>query len=370
VLHLASELRVVLIALALLKVGFERSLVGFFAISFIAMEPFFNMANQGRFESVTFLFAGAALLLIAYGRIAIAGFVSAAAVEIQPIGIVVPPMAAIFVLSTHSGSKQDMVRSCMKLAAGCLAFVPFYFLLHPNLKDAIAHADTSRAIDRLYPPGFIYSYFFDEKYYRHIPELVLFILSIFLFIKHRDKIYNKFSIYAVIALTILSWVIGWGNFNYTVFWYFPALLLVFQIAQFYRLTAWLCLVLLLYVLPQYAVVYMLNRHRGFTQADITKISEQIRKVAATDQRPLNIFGDFTLWFADPDHYFTARGGTVGGAGRATMVVCLDTPLTAPGSHLTCDQIGHLVKLVPASIVDLPATKVRLFLTEATVSRQR
>ena len=60
---------VILIALALLKAGFERSLVWLFVIAFIAMEPFFNMANQGRYESVTFLFMGAALLLVSYGRI-------------------------------------------------------------------------------------------------------------------------------------------------------------------------------------------------------------------------------------------------------------------------------------------------------------
>ncbi len=112
---------VILIALALLKAGFERSLVWLFAISFIAMEPFFNMANQGRYESVTFLFMGAALLLVSYGRITFAGFISAAAVEIQPIGIVVPLFAAIFLLTTRPGSRREMVRSWLRLAAGGLA---------------------------------------------------------------------------------------------------------------------------------------------------------------------------------------------------------------------------------------------------------
>jgi hypothetical protein len=139
---LTSLAGVILIALALLKAGFERGLVWFFAISFVAMEPFFNMANQGRYESVTFLFMGAALLLVAYGRIPFAGFISAAAVEIQPIGIVVSLLAAIFLLSTRPGCRREMVRSCLRLAAGGLVFVPFYFLLHPNLKDAITNSDT------------------------------------------------------------------------------------------------------------------------------------------------------------------------------------------------------------------------------------
>ena len=72
------------------------------------------------------------------------------------------------------------------------------------------------------------------------------------------------------------------------------------------------------MVPQYAVAYMFNRHSGFTQADITKIREQIRKVAATDQRPLYIFGDYALWFADPAHYNVANLRTVNRAGLATM----------------------------------------------------
>jgi hypothetical protein len=186
-------------------------------------------------------------------------------------------------------------------------------------------------------------------------------------IKNRYTINNKFAIYSTIVLTILSFVIGWGNFNYTVFWYFPALLMLFQIAQTYRMEGWLCLVLLLYVVPQYAVAYMMNRHAGFTQADITKISEEIRKVAATDPRPLYIFGDYTMWFADPAHFNVANLRTVNRAGLATMVVCRDE---TQKTHLSCDQIGQLVKLVPASIVNLPASKVKLFLTDITASTQR
>jgi hypothetical protein len=356
---------IILVALALLNAGFERRFVWFFAISFIAMEPFFNMANQGRYESVTFLFMGAALLLAAYGRIALAGFVSAAAVEIQPIGIVVPLLAAIFVLSTpRDCSRREMMRLCLRLAAGVFAFVPLYFVLHPNLKDAFVNPDTSGA---MYPLGFLCGYFFAEKYFRHIPELVFFIMFVVLFVHNRDAVKNKFSFYAVVVLTILSFALRWGNFNYTVFWYFPALLLVFQVAQSYRMEAWLCLVLLLYVVPQYAVAYMLNRHSGFTQADITKISEQIRKVAATDQRPLNIFGDYALWFADPAHYNVAGLGTVNRAGLATMAVCRDVTLKY---ILSCDKIVQLIKLVPVSIVDLPSSKVKLFLTETTVSNKR
>ena len=58
-------------------------------------------------------------------------------------------------------------------------------------------------------------------------------------IKNRYTINNKFAIYSTIVLTILSFVIGWGNFNYTVFWYFTALLMLFQIAQTYRMEGWL-----------------------------------------------------------------------------------------------------------------------------------
>lgn len=358
----------ILIALALLKAGFERSLVGYFFITFIAMEPFFNMANQGRYESVTFLFLGAALLLAAHGWMAMAGLISAAAVEIQPIGIVVPLTALIFILCRQGVSRQDLLRSSLRFGGGCIAFVPFYFLLHPNLKDAITKADTSGAAEQLYPLGFVYGFFFEEKYYRHMPELVVFIAAIILFIRNKDKTYNKFAIYTILVITILSLAIKWGNFNYTPFWYFPALLLVFQVAQSFRMTGWICLAFLLYVVPQYGVAYMMNRHRGFTQADITKISEQISKVAETDQRPRYIFGNYSLWFADPAHYIVSRKIMSDKARLATIVVCQD--LESNPYYLNCDQIGHLTKLVPASVVDLPTGKVRLFLTETKAATQR
>jgi hypothetical protein len=111
----------------------------------------------------------------------------------------------------------------------------------------------------------------------------------------------------------------------------------------------------------------LNRHSGFTQADIKQTSDQICKVAASDQRPLLIFGDYALWFADPSHDNFANLRTANRASLATMAVCRDE---TQKNYLSCDQIGQLVKLVPVSIADLPASKVKLFLTETTVPTQR
>lgn len=365
---LASLAGLLLITLALIKAGFEQSLVIFFAIAFIAMEPFFNMANQSRPESVTFLFLGAALLLIAYGRIVLAGLISAAAVEIQPIGIAVPLIAAMFVLSFLGESWRENIKSWrnnllhgwIRLALGGVLFVPFYFVLHPHIREAIANADTSGAMEQLNPLGFLYYYFFEEKFHRHIPELLIFIFALVIYIRNIGSINNIFPLLALILMTALSFAIGHGNFNYTVFWYFPALLLLFQVAQSYRLAGWFCVACLLYVLPQYALAYVINRNNGLSQTDITKITQQIQRVAAADQRPINIFGDYTLWFAAPSHYTVARQGTAGKASRATMVLCMDKALSDPKHFLACDQIGDLVPLIPATTVELPSARVKIF----------
>src|ERR1700730_16381783 len=74
---------------------------------------------------------------------------------------VVPLFTAIFLLTTRPGSRREMVRSCLRLAAGGLAFVLFYFLLHPNAMDAITHPDKGGTGDEVYLLGFLHNYFID-----------------------------------------------------------------------------------------------------------------------------------------------------------------------------------------------------------------
>jgi hypothetical protein len=354
----------VLLGLFLYRIGIGKRIILCYLVAFAALEPFFGMASQAKYECFTFLLLFGSLLLVLHKRYFLAGLVAAMAVEIQPMGIVAPVMAAICLAVTQGSILQERVWAWAALLAGGALVIPVYFLLHPDIFTAFTPVDNLEATWLLHP-GFLYAYFWETQYKRHLPELAVFLCALFL-IRRRgndqrddDLMRERFAFSCVIAATAASFLLKWPNYHYTVFWYWAALLLVFQVAGTYARASWVCLIAVLYMMPQYGFVFAKNRDGGFSTAEFGAVRTAIAQVAGTAEA-VPVFGDYTLWFAMPEKFTVANHQNIGLAGQAAVVACFDKLLVNDPQMLTCDEIQSAIDLVPAGGIALGPATVRLF----------
>jgi hypothetical protein len=356
-----------LLGVFLSRIGIGKRVVLCLLAAFAVLEPFFGMASQARYDSVTFLLLSAALTLACYQWWLPAGFVAAAAMEIQPIGILVP-VITFFFLITVPGGRQGRFRAGAALLAGGVLFVPVYFLLHPNIFNAFNLIDEVNAA-RFQHAGFLYSYFWETQYKRHLPELAVFSASIILCLTRWRDERRRFALICTITVAASSFILKWPNYNYTVFWYWAALLLLFQMAETYRRASWICLIAAVYMLPQYGFVFAKNRNAGFSAADFSALRTAIGQAAGTSQA-ITVYGDYTLWFAMPETFIMANRMNLGLAKDAVIVTCFDEQLVKDPLMLTCPEIEAATDLVPAGELDLGGARVRLFKVRAAGHERR
>ncbi len=321
-----------LLGVFLSRIGIGNRVVLCLLAAFAVLEPFFGMASQARYDSFTFLLLSAALALASCRWWLPAGFVAAAAMEIQPIGILVPVITFFFLITVPSG-RQGRFRAGAALLAGGVLFVPVYFLLHPNIFNAFNPIDEVNAA-RFQHAGFLYSYFWETQYKRHLPELAVFSASIILCLTRWRDERRRFALICTIAVAASSFILKWPNYNYTVFWYWAALLLLFQMAGTYRRASWICLIAAVYMLPQYGFVFAKNRNAGFSAADFSALRTAIDQAAGTSQA-ITVYGDYTLWFAMPETFIMANRLNLGLAKDAAIVACFDEQLVKDPLMLTC-----------------------------------
>jgi len=362
-----SYIGLALLGIFLSRIGIGKATALCLLVTFAALEPFFGMASQARYDCFTFVLLFASLLMASCGRNYLAGFTAAAAMEIQPMGILASVIVGLFI-ACAPGGWQKRARAGAALLAGGVLFIPVYFLLHPNIFTAFNPIDEINAA-RFHHPGFLYAYFWETQYKRHLPELAVFIASTILFLMRRTGDQSKFAFTCVIAVTAASFMLKWPNYNYTVFWYWAALLLLFQVAGTYGRASWICLLATLYMLPQYGFVFAKNRSAGFSAAEFSAVRTAIGQVAGTAEA-VPVYGDYTLWFAMPETFIMANRQNIGLAGHATVVACFDEQLVKDPLMLTCPEIQATVELVPASELDLGVAKVRLFKVPAARYAER
>ena len=79
--------------------GFGRLDAVTCCLALAATEPFVAMANQSKYDYITFLLAVCGLLLAARRHLFLAGLISVLAIEVQPIGIMAPIYLVAYELS-------------------------------------------------------------------------------------------------------------------------------------------------------------------------------------------------------------------------------------------------------------------------------
>jgi hypothetical protein len=281
----------------LVSEGFGRFGAVTCCLALAATEPFIAMANQSKYEYITFLLAICGLLLAARRHLLLAGLVSVLAIEVQPIGI----MAPIYLISCEVSRMIQTRRFRLefdrvaKLVLGGVLGLVVYFILHPHILALLAVASSNPPEWNFGSIHFLYEYFFEASLYRHLPELAVFAACLLVHIWRRDYMQWPFPIIASLATLFVAFFLRHHNAYYVPFWYFPSFLLVFlTISVAWRAVALPALVLVLFV-PQYAVAYVRGHKYSYSGQGELQVARSAIVSRGTDLSHACIFGDSIFW---------------------------------------------------------------------------
>jgi hypothetical protein len=317
--------------------GFSRFGAVTCCLALAATEPFVAMANQSKYEYITFLLAVCGLLLATRRYLVLAGLISVLAIEVQPIGIMAPIYLISFELSIMILRRQSRLEfdRVVKLVLGGVLGLAVYFILHPHILALLAASANPAEWGKEGSIHFLYGYFFETRLYRHLPELAIFIVCLLVHIWRRDYMQWPFPIIASFATLFIGFFIAHRNYFYTPFWYFPSFLLVFlTISVAWRAVAVPVLVLVLFV-PIYAVGYI-EGHK-YARQDELQVARSAIASRGIDLSHAHIFGDFILWPVFKDLSFEWTGKFNQPHGTSYLICGLDPPFS-PEERVCADEL--------------------------------
>jgi hypothetical protein len=277
--------------------GFSRLGAVTFCLTLAVTEPFVAMASESRYDYITFLLAVCGLLLAAREQLLVAGLISVLAMEVHPIGIMGPIYLIAYELSRKIQTRRLRLEfdRVAKLLLGSILGLAVYFILHPSILTLLAAVSRNPAELNNGAGHFLYGYFFEQKLYRHLPELAVFVACFLVHIWRRDYLQWPFPVFASLATLFMGFLLPHGNFYYTPFWYFPSFLLVFLTVSLpWRAVALPALVLVLFI-PQYAVAYVWGHKYSYTRQGELQVARSAIASRGADLSHAHIFGDFIFW---------------------------------------------------------------------------
>jgi hypothetical protein len=320
--------------------GFSRLGAVTCCLALAATEPFVAMANQSKYEYVTFLLAVCALLLAARRHLLLAGLISVLAIEVQPIGIMAPIYLAAYELGRMIQARRYRLEfdRVVKMVLGGVTGLAVYFMLHPHILALVAAFPDPAEWGKEGSIHFLYGYFFEARLYRHLPELAVFGSCLFVHIWRRDYMQWPFPINASLATFFVGFFIAHRNPFYTTFWYFPSFLLVFvTISAALRAIAVPALVLALFV-PQYAMAYVEGHKYSYSRQGELQVARSVIASRGTDLSHAHIFGDSIFWPVFKDLSFQwAPSMSKQPRGTSYLICGLDPPFFT-FEHVCADEL--------------------------------
>jgi hypothetical protein len=308
-------------------------------LALAATEPFVTMANQSKYEYVTFLLAVCGLLLVARRHLLLAGLISVLAIEVQPIGIMAPIYLVAYELAQTIQARRYRLEfdRVAKLVFGGVLGLVVYFILHPHILALVADSPNPAEWGKEGSIHFLYGYFFQTRQYRHLPELGIFIGCLLVHIWRRDYMHWSFPIIASLATLFIGFIIPHRNGFYTPFWYFPSFLLVFlTISIRWGAVAVPVFVLVLFV-PMYAVAYV-EGHKYARQGEL-QLARSAIAGRGTDLSHAHIFGDSIFWpvFKDLSFQWAPSVMSKQPPGTSYLICGLDPPFISL-EHVCADEL--------------------------------
>jgi hypothetical protein len=286
--------------------GYERVRALIFCGMMALAEPVVSAGQTARPDALAFLLVSLAVWLAAGERYLLAGVAAGLAFETHAMGLMAIPLVGAVVLASSVDrsirpAARSIVRKAAPFVAGGLIALAYYLLLHgANLRlfalDVSAGNASSVAGDNA-----LFRFFCTTRYFRNVPELILFVVCAALFVIRGRARERPFASWMFVCSLLAVVVLRRPNFFYALYFY-PAFLLLLVEAG--RSNRWLAAVAILWLglaLPRYVVDWRLTRH----QADVSGYLAKVQKAVPADGLP--VFGGVNDWFAFKEREFRATG---------------------------------------------------------------
>ncbi len=344
--------------LALRRIGYGRRICLTFTVILGLVEPVFAMANMARVDALVFLLVAAAFYAFTAGLFLLAGLLTVLAVENHPIGCVAlfyMGALALSRLKPDFDRKRALTGTLLLGAGGALGVAVYVGLHYKSLGAAVGSvAYNVKASPGI--PNFLYHYYFETKYLRHVPELVITIAALALYLARRSWRDDRFPLLAALALAASSFLIRRANFHYAVFAYPAFVLLWVYVGKRWRQPAALLVLVPALVLPQYALVAYRNRNASAPRFE--QYVADLRRALPADTTP--IVGSANEWFAFTDREFYHHR-LFKGARFDTCYLIAEEELVQSGQ---LDAIGKTHALKPLDTPGLRPYGVTVYRTAA------
>jgi hypothetical protein len=265
----------------------------------LVMDPFFSAASQARVDALVFLLVSLSFALFVAGRLFGAGVAAVLALEIHPMGMMAFVYMAAYLAAWPerlTSSLRRLVSTAAWLGLGLAVGVGYYLALHwQGLAGVGQVLDRATATD-VDVNNYLYNYFLKTKYYRHLPELALFVAALVVYWRKGWFRDDRFVGLFVGAVVLSSLLVRRPNFLYAVYAYPAFLLLAVYVAHRFGVRRLLVGATVGFLLLQYAFVAYRNRDFSFPAL--------VREVEASVPRDgLPVFGSHNEWFALQDRAF-------------------------------------------------------------------
>ncbi len=294
------------------KLQFSKLFIIAFVCAMAVLEPFYGMSTQARPDSFTFFCISLTLLLFMHGRFFWSALICMIGVETHIIGMTAAFFCLAYLITYPQiifENRKKAVKSFIYLFIGATLGLALYLLLHYQyIPEYLITIKSGLGGQSIFESNYILAYFFLTKAKRHLPELVILIFSLVIFIRLRlyQKPKYRFALWATGLAIFSSIIFARGNFHYMALIY-PALLLVIIAAFYETKLVWLInIIWVALLLPQYAAVVYIDR-------DFPGMQKYIDTVRAhTPEGDETVYGNFNMWFAlhaDRNFYHYTRIAT-------------------------------------------------------------
>jgi hypothetical protein len=275
------------------ELNYSKAICYSFTLSALLFDPFFTAATTARPDAFVFLMISCSLFLFLLEKHFLSMVIACVAIESHPMGLIVFfYIAAYSIFRTFPASPQK--KPAFKFPAigagllvGCFYFAWLHWNSLSNYFSIASHYDYSFE-NKIH--NFLFDYFFETKYLRHIPELVLILVGLIFYFTRKIHLSDRFMGAFVLGVVVFSLLLKRPNFHYAIFCYPAFLLLILRMAEITWDLRKTMLGLLFLLVPQYSYAYYQN-HSYSIKDEIKAIGESVPH----DHLP--VLGGANHWFA-------------------------------------------------------------------------